>query len=292
MITLQPIGYIHNSCVESMPPELIKQEFSEIEILPAYTEGLQDIEACRYLDIVFFFHRNDTVNLVSPTRTGEVRGIFATRSPNRPNHIGVTTVKLMRREGNRLLVEGADALDGSPVIDIKCCDTSLHDQELIHDTIRIDSPRIDIVRLIVSNDTKELLLKAAQLHGHICPGLALGVMGATRVMQLFHEQQLDSKDFTLIAEIQNCLVDGMIFVTGCTPGTRRFVMKDLDTMRFTLKDKSGKGWQVRLKEDNREYINKHIPDTFSITEKALAILNLPYEYLFDIVYLQPDLSQE
>lgn len=286
MITLQPIGYVHNSCVESMAPELIKQEISEIEIFPAYAGGLQDIEACHYLDIVFSFHRNDTVNLISPTRTGEVRGIFATRSPNRPNHIGVTTVKLIRREGNRLFVEGADALNGSPVIDIKCCDTSLHDQEHIHETIRIDSPRIDIVRLVISNDTKELLLRAAQLHGHICPGLALGVMGATRVMQFVHQQQLDPRDFTLTAEMQNCLVDGMIFVTGCTPGTNRFLLDNKNQPCFYLKNATGQGWKLRLKNSNKSYIDKHIPNAYSPSEKAFAVLALDLNKLFEITRIE------
>ncbi|MEI3155671.1 MAG: hypothetical protein V8S95_11660 [Odoribacter sp.] len=60
-------------------------------------------------------------------------------------------------------------------MDIKCCDTSVLDQYNIHEAIQIDSPRIDIIRHILTNDTQALLLKAAQLHGHICPGLALGV---------------------------------------------------------------------------------------------------------------------
>ena len=282
MIILKPIGYVHNSCVESVAPERIRQEVSVIEILPEYAGGLRDIEACHYLDLIFFFHRNDTVNLVSPTRAGDVRGVFATRSPSRPNHVGVTTVKLLRREDNKLYVEGADALNDSPVIDIKCCDTSLFDQENVHHTIRADAPRIDLVRNIMGGNTEELLLKSAQLHGHVCPGLALGVMGAVNVMQRLYGKQLDLQDFTLTVEMQNCLVDGIMFVTGCTPGNKRLVIEDHDRMCFYLENKVGKGWKVSLRDSNREYMDEHIPGSLSPSEKAFAVLRLDFDELFEI----------
>jgi len=266
-----------------MAPELIKKEISVIEILPEYAQGLQGIETCRYLDLVFSFHRNDTTNLIATTRTGDTKGVFATRSPDRPNHVGITTVKLIKRDGNKLYVQGADALNDSPVIDIKCCDTSFHDQENIHKTIRTDSPRIDIIRDIVSDNTEELLLKAAQMHGHICPGLALGVMGAAKVMQLIYGRQLDPQDFTLTVEMQNCLVDGIIFVTGCTPGNKRLVMDNRNQMRFTLKNKEG--WIVCLKESGQKYIDKCIPATLSPAEKGFRILQLDWDELFQITDL-------
>ena len=172
MIVLEPIGFVHNTCTTSQAPEFIKKEISEIEILPEYSEGLQDIEQAEYLDLVFSFHHEKRTELVTRIRSGEMKGVFASRSPKRPNHLGITTVKLIRREGGKLYVEGADALDGSPVIDIKYCDTSVFDQKHVHQTIQADSPRIDIVRNIMQNETDELLLKAAQFHGHICPGLA------------------------------------------------------------------------------------------------------------------------
>ncbi len=282
MIVLQPVGYVHNECTTEQAPERIKQESSVIEILPLYEEGLREIETCRYLDIVFYFHQNDTVHLTGRIRTGEVKGVFASRSPNRPNHLGITTVKLIRREGNKLYIEGIDALDGSPVVDIKSCDTSVYDQENIHKTIRVDSPRIDIVRHIMSNNLEELLLKSAQLHGHICPGLALGVMGATRVMQELYDQEQDIGHYTLTAGMENCLVDGFMFVTGCTPGTRRFKTGDKNDLCFYLKDESGKGWKIKLKESNRDYMKKHIPESLSPAEKAFAVFGLDFNELFEI----------
>lgn len=291
MITLHPIGYVHNKCMESMTPERIKQEISEIEILPEYAEGLESVEACRYLDLVFYLHQNECVQFTTLIRTGEERGVFATRSPNRPNHLGITTVKLKKREGNKLYVEGADALNGSPVLDLKCCDTSVYEQENIHNAIRVDSPRIDIVRNILSNETKELLLKSAQLHGHICPGLALGVLGATTVMQKLYEQGEDSKDYILTVEMQNCLVDALLFVTGCTPGTHRFQEGDPARMSFSLKNREGRGWEVHLKDSNRAWIAKQVPASFSVAEKGFAVLQLCFDDLFEMTELSGKSSE-
>ena len=63
MIVLEPVGYVHNACHVSQLPELIKKEVSEIDILPEYGEGLQDIEQCDYLDLVFSFHQEKRTEL-------------------------------------------------------------------------------------------------------------------------------------------------------------------------------------------------------------------------------------
>ena len=285
MIILEPIGYVHNACTESQAPELIKKETSEIEILPEYAEGLQHIEQSEYLDLVFAFHREKRTELLTRIRTGETTGVFASRSPRRPNHLGITTVKLIGRQGSTLYVEGADALDGSPVIDIKYCDTSVFEQHQIHDSIRAESPRTDIIRNIMQNDTKELLLKAAQIHGHVCPGLTLGIMGATQVMQQLLAAGEDIRDYTLIAEMQNCPVDGVLFVTGCTPGTNRFIKGAPGGNCLYIKNKAGKGWKITLLESNRQYIQQHIPENLSPAARGLATLNLDGNQLFSVEQL-------
>ena len=282
MIVLEPIGFVHNTCTTSQAPEFIKKEISEIEILPEYSECLQDIEQAEYLDLVFSFHHEKRTELVTRIRSGEMKGVFASRSPKRPNHLGITTVKLIRRESGKLYVEGADALDGSPVIDIKYCDTSVFDQKHVHQTIQADSPRIDIVRNIMQNETDELLLKAAQFHGHICPGLALGVLGATQVMQQLYNQQEDPQAYTLTAEMQNCPIDGAMFITGCTPGTHRYQQGDPENMCFYLKNKAGKGWKVSFDPNNREYMNRHLPADSSTSAKGFATLKLDPHQLFTI----------
>lgn len=280
MIALEPIGFVHNACTVSQLPENIKKEISEIEILPPYAEGLSGIEQCEYLDLLFSFHQEKQTELTTRIRTGETKGIFASRSPRRPNHIGVTTIKLLRRDENKLYVEGADALDGSPVIDIKYCDTSLFDQSVVHQSIRQDAPRIDIIRHISDNNLPQLLLQSAQLHGHICPGLALGVMAATRVMQEIYSEQRDPADFTLTLHMQNCPIDGILYVTGLTPGNNRLTLHYSDEMYFEVKDKKGKGWKVQLSPSNRDYIQHQLPADLSATEKGFTVLNLDFNQLF------------
>ena len=88
MIVLEPIGFVHNTCTTSQAPEFIKKEISEIEILPEYSEGLQDIEQAEYLDLVFSFHHEKRTELVTRIRSGEMKGVFASRSPKTPEPPG------------------------------------------------------------------------------------------------------------------------------------------------------------------------------------------------------------
>lgn len=118
-IELMPIGYVVNSCNKSTHPDNIKQLESIIVVLPEYSDALFGIEKCEYLDIIFYFHKQDRVELVGMTINNEKRGVFASRSPLRPNGIGVTKVKVLRCMDNEIYVTGLDALNGSPVLDIK-----------------------------------------------------------------------------------------------------------------------------------------------------------------------------
>jgi tRNA-Thr(GGU) m(6)t(6)A37 methyltransferase TsaA len=91
-----------------------------LEILPEFTEGLQDVEQQPHLIVLYWLDRSNRTALKAiPPHTGIEHGVFATRSPDRPNPIGICIVELVRREGNQLFVRGLDALDGTPLLDIK-----------------------------------------------------------------------------------------------------------------------------------------------------------------------------
>jgi len=93
---------------------------STIEIHELFTEGLRDVEYHKNLIVLYWLDRADRNRLTAiPPGTSTEHGVFATRSPNRPNPIGFAVVDLIRRNGNRLIVKGLDALDGTPVLDIK-----------------------------------------------------------------------------------------------------------------------------------------------------------------------------
>ena len=91
-----------------------------LELRPEFEAGLQDIEGFSHLFILWLFHRTEGFDLIAcPPSDGRPHGVFATRSPRRPNPIGLTVVELLRRDGPRLHVRGVDMLDGTPVLDIK-----------------------------------------------------------------------------------------------------------------------------------------------------------------------------
>lgn len=92
----------------------------EIEIDPAYADGLRDIAGFSHLIIIFGFHQSGRGHLlVRPPYQTRRRGVFSTRSPHRPNPIGMTVVRLLGRRGRVLRVTGIDMLEGTPVLDIK-----------------------------------------------------------------------------------------------------------------------------------------------------------------------------
>ncbi len=92
-----------------------------LEIAPELAAGLTDIDGFSHLFVVWLFDRSPkTAELLgTPPTDDRPHGVFATRSPYRPNPIGLTVVELLRREGNRLHVRGIDMLDGTPILDIK-----------------------------------------------------------------------------------------------------------------------------------------------------------------------------
>jgi tRNA-Thr(GGU) m(6)t(6)A37 methyltransferase TsaA len=124
-IIFKPIGYVHSSFTnpDDMPrqPKSSNHAPGQIEILDAYTAGLKDLDGFSHIVLLCYFHKSKEVKLlVNPPRKheGEV-GVFASRSPSRPNPIGLSVVRLDKIEGNLLYISGHDLLDGTPVLDIK-----------------------------------------------------------------------------------------------------------------------------------------------------------------------------
>ena len=122
-LEITPIGVIHSpykTRSEAPHQGYGSEAISEIEIFEKYEEGATDIENLSHILVVYYFHQSKGYSLMVMTPWDEFRhGVFATRSPDRPNSLGVCTAKLISREGRFLKVKGLDALDGSPLIDIK-----------------------------------------------------------------------------------------------------------------------------------------------------------------------------
>jgi tRNA-Thr(GGU) m(6)t(6)A37 methyltransferase TsaA len=121
-ITLKPIGKVVNAVEKSSEKVDWSQVVSILEVNPELEEGLEGIEEFNRIMVIFWFHlAEETCLKVHPRgdKSKPLRGVFSTRAPVRPNHIGVTVVELLRREGNRLVVKGLDAYNGTPILDIK-----------------------------------------------------------------------------------------------------------------------------------------------------------------------------
>lgn len=122
--SLEPIGYVRSPYAETseIPKGLDAEHNAEgvLEIAPAFEPGLVDIDGFSHLYVLWLFDRVDAVELTArPPSDNRPHGVFATRSPRRPNRIGLTVVELLGREGCRLRVAGVDMLNGTPILDIK-----------------------------------------------------------------------------------------------------------------------------------------------------------------------------
>ncbi len=124
MFTSQLIGYVTSpyKSTSEIPKGLGARHEAEgvLNILPEFEPGLTDIEGFSHLIILWEFDRSQGFELLgTPPSDNRPHGVFATRSPRRPNPIGMTIVELLRREGANLHVLGVDMLDGTPILDIK-----------------------------------------------------------------------------------------------------------------------------------------------------------------------------
>jgi len=124
MFTSRPVGFVRSPYSETkqIPKGLGAKHEAEgtLEILPEFEPGLADIEGFSHLFVLWEFDRSTDFDLVaSPPCDDRSHGVFATRSPRRPNPIGLTVVQLLRRDGRALHVRGVDMLDGTPILDIK-----------------------------------------------------------------------------------------------------------------------------------------------------------------------------
>jgi tRNA-Thr(GGU) m(6)t(6)A37 methyltransferase TsaA len=124
MFMPRPIGFVGSPYknTREIPKGLGAKHDAEgsLKILPEFEPGLIDIEGFSHLFVIWEFDRSEGFELLAtPPSDGRSHGVFATRSPMRPNPIGLTVVELLGREGLVLHVRGVDMLDGTPILDLK-----------------------------------------------------------------------------------------------------------------------------------------------------------------------------
>jgi tRNA-Thr(GGU) m(6)t(6)A37 methyltransferase TsaA len=123
-IKYKPIGIIHSpfSALDGMPiqPAGAIGIRGTVEVFPEYQDGLKDLEGFSHVILLYHFHRSRHFELeVVPFLDSELRGVFATRAPKRPNPIGLSVVKLEKIKGSILHIENVDIVDGTPLLDVK-----------------------------------------------------------------------------------------------------------------------------------------------------------------------------
>lgn len=122
-IILQPVGITHTPYTEKAPfrPDENADGDFFIDLHPEYSEGLYKLDAFSHIIVIFYFDRINEVHLTAhpPRLNGEEVGLFASRSPYRPNKIGLNVLRLLKIEGSRIFTSPMDVLDATPVLDIK-----------------------------------------------------------------------------------------------------------------------------------------------------------------------------
>ena len=176
-------------------------------------------------------------------------------------------------------------------------------------------PRYEFSKAIEQKDLAACLLKTAEIHGHYCPGSALGVMASVwGLSQLGLDSSFSDglEELMAVVEINACFTDGIQAVSGCTLGNNALILRDLGkhAVTFTLRG-SGSGVRVRVRPDFQSQISRAVPEFYPLLEKviikreggreaaetfkatarkaAFAILEIPFEELFISQPFTPEL---
>jgi formylmethanofuran dehydrogenase subunit E len=309
---LHPVGIINNEIkepflaagkegldmqksMEKVREEVRKldQRISTIVIDENWIDALQGIEAYSHLLILYWAHKvsaqGRSLKQVHPMGRTEIPavGLFCTCSPARPNPVLACVVRLCGRKGNILEVSGLDAIDKSPVVDIKPYVNSWYPQEGIsipewmrrlleevnqHDRLE-QNPRANFIEAMEERDLRRCLVKTAEIHGHYCPGSALGVMASMYGLSLLGDAVTCSdglENLMAIVEINACFADGVQAVSGCTLGNNALIYRDLGKHAVTLAIRGNDtGVRVCARPDFHETIGCLVPEFYPLMEKVI-----------------------
>jgi formylmethanofuran dehydrogenase subunit E len=298
------IGVVKSSFTVPTDPGMMREKESLIIIDDEFNDGLYRVEENDYLIVVFHLHQSGDYRMQCTRYDGEVTGVFASRSPRRPTAIGVTTVRLLERNGSKLLVKGLDAIDGTPVLDIKPYNPALDEaeQERVLRAKEIEKPRIEIIQAIRRNDLEYLLQNAGSLHGHYCPGLAMGVIAGTYGMREFGLTNDGMENLLAVVETNNCFSDGIQYVSGCTFGNNSLVYRDFGKTAVAFSKRDGLGLRISARADYWGLLDAQFPEFAAVFQRvvkerqggeqekrefkkiaaktSLALLDIPFDKLF------------
>ena len=259
---------------ETSPP--IRRDQCLICLKPGFSLGLEDLPEGVYIQALIAPARPAQDALATSSDRGRNKGTFITRHALQPSGLQVVTLRLLGIEANELWVEGPSLRPGSPVYDLMPLIPALDAPEVrLEDQEQLElNPRQDFVRSICAGDRARLLVKAAEIHGHFCPGVAVGVMAALYGLRSLgvETQVFDGimEDLLAIVELNACFVDGIQAVSGCTLGNNALIYRDLGRMAVTFTRRGlGKGFRVRLRADFKDLVNRLAPEFYPLMEKVI-----------------------
>jgi len=284
IMELKPIGIIHTpykTAGDAPFQGRSSSEICEIEIFKEYKDGLKDIDQCSHLILLYWLDRADDRVLQTHTPFDtDVHGVFATRSLNRPNLIGFHVAELIDRKGNVLRIKGLDALDKTPLIDIKPYSSGIDaigdanigwfEKATEGDQMNGNSYREDIEELIKKGDLKGLLEKTGELHGHFCSHSAYGVKAGYIAMRELGITNTGMEEIVAIVETNNCFSDGIQMVTGCTFGNNSLIYRDYGKTAVTVAKRDGKAIRIALNPDYEESSAENHPEANALFEKIVV----------------------
>ena len=236
--TLRPIGVVHSSISDrkDMPGEGVP---ASVEVFAPFRAGLQGMEANTHVTVVAWLHEGDRANLAAHSkRDGDAtRGVFTTRTADRPNPLGISQAKIERLEDGTIYLKALDFVDGTPVLDVKgpvrgwdyaWSASGYRDVQLV---------REPNVRWALGL----LLLEAENFHGERCPGLALGTRMVYHAMRTW---QVAARDPALKATVgvDGCVADAVQALCGATLGNGRLRVSSATAFHFQLEEKGLTFW--------------------------------------------------
>jgi formylmethanofuran dehydrogenase subunit E len=272
---LTEIGKVENDYDSLTDHFEMRDKESRILIYDEFVEGLYRINESKHIQVLFGYHLSEAYGLKCLTDCGDIKGVFATHVPMRPSSVQMSMVELLGLKGNMLRVRGLNAVNGSPVYDLKpfvpVIDADTVEEERMEHLKQ--NPRKDFIQAICSNDRVRCLIKTAEIHGHFCPGSALGVMASLCGLRQLGLESVSFdglENLMAVVEINACFADGVQAVSGCTLGNNSLVYRDLGrhAVTFAIRGKDA-GVRVRVRPDFRARIDRAAPEFYPLMEKVI-----------------------
>jgi len=181
---------------------------AQAHIEPKFTDALDGIDKHSHIFVLCWMDkaRRDRLKVI-PRRHGgknKAKGVFALRSPSRPNPVSLNTTKLLKREGNILYLENIDMVNGTPIIDIKPYSTGWDCLFAAHNNSGYDN----YSKMEAEDVLADMLRQAGNFHGDRCVGVAIGVRAAYLALKHF-KSDLQDKGFTIDARVRGCTADAL-----------------------------------------------------------------------------------